>query len=1265
MSTPLIVPITLDILLAPKVLLDRDELRWWRFQYSNLNSFKSPEPHGFGANITHKNAGAYLHWTLPRSLRTSKASNSSDFPLVPNRWLIVRIHRDTKGNNLQRSWVLESDCPANTLDNSSLFLISENVKKNWEKSIDNNRKGATPRKISPGFSTGSVTDTGVYTVNLGVPFALKDWREQSPNNMFLTSVAPGNIEFSGYVPHNLGIFSFYDDLSDVPAQATLSYLVTGWYSDPKSDILTTGPDSFTGGKTITDVLNKLNWTIAQGKHTDTASFSLYNGMAFGLPWDTKKAPAPDPLEGIGKNVTVAIGNNGVDAFTTLVATQLNDLPDYKDMEKVIELLRAFQYDLLPELNNINGDAILAKRVRQEWFNARSGGTQWKIVAKKNNDEKSAELSDDAINTTYDPDWLSALNRNQKKLDDAIKELNHLQWDLNEAWWKEGFLGKLHSTENLTGLTKSDMASHLDPTQRDKPLYKVLEQLKLINTLQENVPKPIYSGNSTPQDAYKYGIASFAKDKDIPQGFELKAVSVSRFWKSRNPGILISGVQADNITKPDNNLEIRLSSQIIPSFKVKEKTITTTALGGIIPTFINDKVVPREIINIYKEFFLLDPSNAKKIAEDLKLDKEAVLKVMLAHKPTDYPTGALPEYLPAMWTQQWNPLYIEWEITPMHVPYEWKTSPSNIQGIKNWNFNGNDYDLIASPKGTSPFTPLSGRSVLSPHTQLTFGAKLKSFIDQYGSEEDDLTGIYEQIKGIDNWRFLSHELMNFDELLTQRDPRTFRCPTVETFTVDKKTIKFAKVIGYPDESSLPPYDTPTFAQSFVTSVPAVLGSSKSQYPFHGIRSGQFYINRLSLYDKFGRKLDVIVNDAGATNSGSHFPLLRDKAVKVSNSLFPKIQAPFQLPPRLLQHAKLDLKFIHNRNDNNVIDLETGVNPICGWIINNHLDHSILLFLPDGTHAGKLTLVQKTTVKTVQWQSTPGKTDISINDIKSQSEQLYSFITALKDKSAIEFSALKSAIDSTLWTTDPLGNRTDQNLSALIGRPLALVRTRLQFLLEGRSIKSCDWPKFLKDNPNIPPYTSSTFSIRMGDQDTREDGVIGYFEDKKYTVFNSVVKPLKGQDFVKQIGPVGSTNGNYIHLPFDGKTNKLITLLVDPRGAIHATTGILPVKEIQLPVQFVNKPLTAMEITFSVGPLLSSVQEASIEEDEKSPFTHTINYLPIAEKNGSWAWWQDTGNTHNRWRGYSLATAPTAATLHKSPATLHDGYLQFITDLKPGQ
>jgi len=1269
MSNPIFVPIDLDVLLANKALLARDTFRCWKYAYTNLSddTFYSPEPFAFDDNYDTMKPGAYLHWTLPRSLRCSREGSTSQYPLVPNRWLVVRVYRDNTGHNLQKAWVIESDCPSDSPEGSGFFLVNSTVVNNWENSSEPNRKAASPAPISTAF------DTGAYTVNLGKAFDQTAWKEQTEGNLFLTAIAPGNFEFSAYTPHNEGIFSFYDDLADAPDSTTLSYLVTGWYSDFTRDIMTTGTGGFTGGGDTAGVLRALSWTVAGNANPGVIDISIYSGMAFSLGWErnANDAPAPDQLQDTKatSNMTVSIANTSVDAFSTLVYTQLQS-KGYPNAAQIIELLRAFHYDLLPLYNTINGDDLIWEKIRQEWFSSKRGGTQWTIVTNQPANGAMPDISASAL-TPAEQAWLLQLNQDQKALDDAMQELYSGQWDLNAVWWKYGYMNAVDQQmkPNKTGIDDpSDLLPFLDATNPDSLLSDVLGQLAVINGLQAKLPQPIPANGVNAQDAFLNGVTAFAAQKGIEAGKSLKAIAQPRFWKPNNPVVMISGIEPADITNPDNSLEVRIALQLISSFVVSGITVAGASLGNIIPLLSESASLPSGITGIYQEFFLLDPANAGQVAAAMDLDADTVKQVMATHDTATYNSGTLPSIDLVAWSQQWNPLYLEWEVTYAPIPFEWIDKPGAGKRTRYWSFDGTDYNLATNARSQGTHT-LRGRSLLSPHTRFTFGDRLKAFVDQYGDTDTDLRDLYTAISGTDSWKFLGQELVNMGELLSQRDARVFRRPVTETCMENGMDILLSKVMGYTDTSRQPPYDTPSYGQGLVSSVPAVKIAGPSDFPFHGIRSGQCYFSHLILYDKFGRQLDLIAPGESGVHDANNFPLVRDAAFMVTNKLIPAVAAPFQLPPRLLQPARLDMLLVDQEDNSNVLGLAANVNPVCGWVIANHLDQSLLVYDPNGVAMGEIKLVQGISGDPLAAWTPPPHAAVTINDITGNAPQLGAFITATIGKTVPEFQALLGAIDSTLWTTDPLGSRTDQNLSVLIGRPLALLRIRLQCSLDGPARTSCDWPMPIQPaptDPNIPDFTTSRFSIRLGDLASREDGVIGYFENDNYAVFNSVVTPMTGQQYVKEIGPLNGIDGNYINLPFDGQTTELITLLADPRASIHATTGILPVKELKIPAQFIDGPLAAMEITFRMGPLLSRLQTSPATGDTPPPFPLAISYLPVSEQNGAWSWWEDTvtnpggeGAIHH-WQGYDMNDPGTGAALSDNPATLREGYLQFVTN-----
>ncbi|NTU53917.1 MAG: hypothetical protein HGA97_09525 [Chlorobiaceae bacterium] len=1241
MNDTLLVPMELDALVVNNQLKGRDSFRWWTFNYNALDTFKSPEPLACNQYITDQKPGVYLHWTLPRSLRSGKTG--AGYPLVPNRWLIVRCGH-TAGQPLA-GWVLESDCPASPGQSAtftSAYLIDPSILALWKDSHDSNRENASV------LSSGSANPRWV---NLGIPFDMGKWTERAPNTMFLTAVAPGNGVFSTYVPHNRNVFSFYDDLTGID-QDTLSYFVTGWYSDVTKDIVT--PGGFTGGRTVAEALKYLEWTLIGNASPDSITRSVYTGMVFSLEWSrTGAPPAQDPLQTIRetKKINVAIANSTIDAFSKLIGQQLKNNPD---SSRIVALLRALQYDQLQVLNEINGDALLESKVRDAWFGSKSGGTRWTIVAQGADDESESKQKEVEL-TPEEAAWLLQLNIDQHDLDKAIKQLCSLQWELNAAWWKQGHVKNVFP--NTSGYSDQDFQPLFDTTNSDSLFSRVLAQLKDVNDKLDKAPQPVAGSGMTEQEALLKGIADFAQKKGLTEGKLLKAIKQPRYWKANNPVVVISGVEPSSATDPDERLTVRTTSQLITALTVGGKS--ANALTVKIPALSNQTAFPDAVASLFLEFFLLDPGNTDVIASRVGQTADVVKKVMSEHNPENY-TGTLPELSLECWSQPWNPMYLEWKAVYIHIP----SHRSN--GQPNWRFNGTDYVLDQNTQADKE-TEIGGISLLSPNAQFVFGARLKKFVETYGDDEK-LQKTDEWIRAVDGWKFLAQELVNFDEMLAQRDQRAFRRPGAETINIFGREQPLAGIIGYPDAVSPvdPAIRPPAQAQGSVSSVPFILNDV--QVDFYGVRQGQLYFTDLILYDKFGRVLPLILPppDSGLYDA-MNFPLICDSALTVDKNMTTEnIAAPVQLPPRLLQHARLDAFFIDQHDDTHILGLNEKVNPLCGWLIPSHLDNGILLYTPDGRASGELQLIKGVAGgKMVQW-SAPPHTDLRLEQLESLAPHLYGFVKGIEGRSEADFLAFIQTIDSTLWTIDPLGSRSDRNLSVLVGRPLALVRLQLQLSLDGKPLADAGWASTFTPTP--PEFVNVPFSVRLGDLATRNDGVIGYYTERSYGQFNSVVAPSStGQNYVAQIGssdPSGNIKGNYIDLQCNADSRALVTVLFDPRASIHAVTGILPVKEIMLPTSFIDTPLSAMEVSFHAGPLVTRTMPASIVEGHTSSFTETIDYLPLAEQNGNWAWWEKSVKpplSNVTWQGYDLAKALSNADF-RAISSVREGVLQLVTKIE---
>jgi hypothetical protein len=1318
-DNPLFVPLLLDVLLINEAVHKRDAFRRWKHDYNQLHTdrFDSSEPEVLDQISDKRDTGAVLHWTLPRALRASKPGSSTDYPLVPNRWLVVRLCRnDALGKEADmrtsKAWVVESDCPpAPGEKGTSHFLVDDQTVANWKKSNEPRRKAARPSPVTPlnlhnPSEVLPTAGTGAHTVNIGSASALAGWHEQAPANMFLKAVAPGNLEFSAYVPFHEGIFAHYDDLKDVPDTATLSYQVIGWYSDNTQDPVVASPPA--GQSSSAAVLKALGWQVANQADPGLLTASLYAGTALQLKWERKgDAPADDQLQQLQDQdqadspLAVAIANTSVDAFTRLVASQLTTVGDQQKPAQIMELLRAFHYDMLPLLNQVNGDALLQEKIRQEWFSSKSSGIQWVITA----DQAPGAATPDAaasVLTDSERSWLTTLNVKQQALNEALVSLHHLQWELHAAWWKAGVQQAFEviegkdSSKNLSETTFQEQAALLEATDSTSPLALVLAQLEKIHELSAQVPQPIPDKGHNAQAAFLEGVAAFAASKGLQStqkllskkskeeiaekpliGKVLKAMPLPRFWLPNNPTIVLSGVEPSAAADPDSSLTVRLAHQQVSEFVVAGTTVTGAKLT--MPTLDNEQALPVGVGSLYREFFLLDPANAPFIAACAKLDSVEVTQVMKDHNPKNI-TGVLPAFGLNGWTQKWNPLYLEWEVLYTDVPYEYFDKGGKTQS--NWRFNGTDYVLVDQPGAVASPSTLRGRSVLSAHTKLTFGDRLQAFAKQYGGTSSEgpaaqLSTLYDAISRVDSgWHFLSQELVHFNTQLTQRDARAFRRPTTEAFRYKSENLTLAKITGYPTTSTQPPYDTPPAVQGLVGAVPAAKMEGPSSLPFHHLRSGQAYLNRVTLYDKFGRLLELVMPTGGGPKNADSFGLEVDEALLATPKLksLASFTCPFQLPPRILQPAKLALLPVDNTSKAGaqLPMLTQEINPVCGWLIANHLDQGLLLFAPDGTSLGELRLGPTNPIKEgptprqVQWQ--PPLHDATVDSVAAvavRSPQLGAFVLAAQKREEADFRALLAAIDSTLWTTEPLGTSTDQHLSVLVGRPLALVRLRVEFALDGPPLTSCDWPaqaRATAEAASLPPFADSRFSIRLGSLATREDGVIGYFTGEDYSVFNSVAAPELKRDYVQEIGPLGEAGGNYLALPFDGHTSQLITVLADPRAAIHATTGLFPVTAYAIPAPFVYPALARLELAFRVGPRLAHLQPTAATGEVPPPFPNAVSYLPLSEKKGAWSWWEKT-LADPTWQGYGLTAATPQAAFGAGQVSVRDGYLQFVPKPEP--
>jgi hypothetical protein len=290
--------------------------------------------------------------------------------------------------------------------------------------------------------------------------------------------------------------------------------------------------------------------------------------------------------------------------------------------------------------------------------------------------------------------------------------------------------------------------------------------------------------------------------------------------------------------------------------------------------------------------------------------------------------------------------------------------------------------------------------------------------------------------------------------------------------------------------------------------------------------------------------------------------------------------------------------------------------------------------------------------------------SLKEISQAIPHFGPFLLALFGKTPAQVTGFLDAIDETLWTTVPAGANFDQNLAVLIGRPLAFVRARLQFLLEGAVFSDPSWANtFAGSNcsqlvPPASPVTGYQFGIQLGNVAQLDDGLIGYFVGDNYDSFNVVTQ--SGAPAGAYLKPIGVDN-NYLYQPFDGVTQTFVSMLIDPRAPVHATTAILPDVSVALPPSFTATALNSMNVTFRVNGLLTEQRTAAPDAEGITPPTTILTAVPKLET-GGWSWME---NGDAGWSIYPTAPNDTTARLTEVAPVLRRGLLRLSSALDAAQ
>ena len=1083
--------------------------------------------------------GIHLHWALPDALTHGvHGKEEMSYPYVPNRWLVTRSWWDPGARKTQsKAWVVQSDALSGSRSAQSVA---------WPVPVDGSYKQQW---------LGLVMDAARWA---GEPSAAAP--------PFLTAVGPGDPTFAACYWNCRGVFALQDDVSDIQvasgATVALTYSVVGWYSDPSKGPLA----GYTDPAKWAERMKELKWAVPSGT-TATPTDVLVHGLLHSVQWGGASAAYRSGVP--SGAVAVSFGNTSAEALAALLRTKLG--ADH-DVEAVLE---AFQYGVLGDYEGADGALALDHTLHEREFGSSNGGTVWDV-------RRTAGVGAGADVAAPLPEEvaiaLAALNSSQKQVDAAERSLDSARRKLYMIWFRKSEL-------DLSPLGPQPPFDQL-PDFIQTQLYPLVDQRATqLAQLQAQ------------RDAARTTLLGLLTGPLAD--YELAELAAPRFRQPNNPVVLLSG---DGVRRTYRHgaddrfgdLLCRVPGTTVTALTVNGATVDPTALGpfAATPPVIGGPV-PAEVPALALETALLAPSLAVAVAWaglavagvpsptqdqvtswtsavqavqngawnavwEERLDPQALAAAAGI-------TGTVPSKVAvSAWAQPWVPLSFQWNAT-------WfPSSLDRSNPLAGWTLSGADYLWSGGSLDLKSHVGVPGAAPMNQAAALGLATAIDKYLADHPTDPNSKT-LSDVANAARNLNVVAQALSGFDGAL-RGTKETLQFPVIDPWTPPLGQ-GVAQRVG--DANGVSPGTSPAVG--------------KPGQVFFPIRAGHVLFGELRVVDAFGQSQEAIAPNVNPDLICS---------TPLTTQGYPTLA---QLPPRIAQPSRLSFRFVaanpppraaEAAPDGGLVDANRApaTTPVAAWLLPNRLDASLMVYDAGGEARGELQMIEGSldpAGRGVRWVPAPGLpvTYGAAPELPPHAQQFADEMIALSTGELSALSQLLAAIDEALWTVNPLGSWNDQTLAQLVGRPLALVRASLALELDGDPAFDTTWQAVqnLLGGKGFDDFglTGASFDVTLGNSRLLTDGLVGYFFGDDYSRF-----------YLARYGESPPSGGYVLPAqPIPLKPNApptAVTMVVDPRAAVHATSGILPTKSIVLPPDETQAALAAIVITFLAGPLVTDSQ-----------------------------------------------------------------------------
>lgn len=457
------------------------------------------------------------------------------------------------------------------------------------------------------------------------------------------------------------------------------------------------------------------------------------------------------------------------------------------------------------------------------------------------------------------------------------------------------------------------------------------------------------------------------------------------------------------------------------------------------------------------------------------------------------------------------LWMAWEA--LYLPTSGDTAPDTTLGDWRWDENDTNYVYTGGKKPEQlSGHRLSGRIVLTPHATLQMSQQMES----WGARHPEYGGMTQMAKKVRELGVVSQNMDGFTKsMLSLRN--TFQFPVMGAGG-DEAEIQAVRDEASNEQLSLDP-----------------------GYPVRHLRGGMMGLCRIDMIGTFGQVQKVIDESYFSKNR-----IIYAGTMESVDERYALLSPAFHDPVRLVFrfHSALD--------DHLLSSASPETSPVYGIILPELINRRLLIYEAGGKYVGSVNTAYRGNKRVSVWVSGYDPKQL-FDETPFGDKRLRDYVSGIL---GTEY-ALRDVLD--LMEQYYEKKLIPEAKKQIWGRPFVLVRCGIKLEFDGQ-------PEYDKSFSAFGKYDTKQaeqirIGVRIGGMDRVTDGVLGCFEDGGdfrgfYPCFPSV-RSCDGKYFRQSDGTESCLIGLCA-----AEGEKMLTLVMEPRGKITVQTGLMPGMSLEL-------------------------------------------------------------------------------------------------------